>query len=232
MSISQQQQKVQTPAGGAKEISPVQIDELASAFQKHVMEDEMAATDTAPINPAELPSSPNVALANQIVYLTTKFKETKDASHLKEIMTILELIDSDLTHRPPPENPGLRLFAEAHSELSIEQARQVVVDVERVWPEVKDVTCDRIMLLKRGLLDDKLFLPYKKLRPFIAVGCRMLAAAETEGNSTTGIAAEDLETVAPANAIVEDMDADTGETLIVVMANRARGVDFMDRKII
>ena len=65
---------------------------------------------------------------------------------------MLKQADADSPHCPPPENKGLRAFADNQMvEFTEIDAQMVVNEVEALWPEVEHLTVDRVMRLKQLL---------------------------------------------------------------------------------
>ena len=72
-------------------------------------------------------------------------------------------------------NRALRLFAEGEEELSAEMASDVVDEMQENWPEVEDVTVDRVIRLKQGMIQSGIYLEYRLLRGFVAEAMYRLA---------------------------------------------------------
>ncbi|KAI9771649.1 MAG: hypothetical protein M1840_001864 [Geoglossum simile] len=112
---------------------------------------------------------PNQSFANEILCLSLGFKRSKETWFLKELQNVFAEIDGDLNYRPPRRNAGLRKFIE-EEEFSEEDARAVVEEVKGQWPEIVDITTERILRLKEGLICSNAFLEYRLLRAFLAEG--------------------------------------------------------------
>jgi hypothetical protein len=61
------------------------------------------------------------------------------------------------------------LFVEGKEEFSTEMASDFVDEMQDQWPEVEDVTVDRVIRLKQGMIQSGIHLEYHLLRDFVAV---------------------------------------------------------------
>jgi hypothetical protein len=118
---------------------------------------------------------PKQSLSNECLMLVMAFKKHKEKWFLTELQDILAEVESDLRYRPPPTNRALRLFAEGEEELSVEVASDFVDEMQKQWPEVGDVTIDRVIRLKRGMIQSGIQLEYSLLRGFVAEAMYRLA---------------------------------------------------------
>ena len=64
---------------------------------------------------------------------------------------------------------------EGEEELSAEMASDVVDEMQEKWPEVEDVTVDRVIRLKQGMILSGIHLEYRLLRGFVADAMYRLA---------------------------------------------------------
>jgi hypothetical protein len=84
--------------------------------------------------------------------LVMAFKKHKDKWFLTELQDVLFETESDLRYRPPPTNRALRLSAERKKELSAEVTSDFVDEMQKQWPGMEDVTVDRVIRLKQGMI--------------------------------------------------------------------------------
>lgn len=120
------------------------------------------------------------SVANEIAHLATRYGESGEWFFAEEIRTILKTIDEDLNCRPSPENAGLRLFVEAEDELGMDDAESVVEDFRGMWPSVKNISADNIVIIKRHLLAADVDLECRLLKPFMAEACWRLENKDSD----------------------------------------------------
>jgi len=118
---------------------------------------------------------PQQSLSNECLMLILASQKNKDKWFLTELQDVFAEVDADPRYRPPPTNKALRLFVEGEEELSAEVASDVVDEIQEQWPEVEDVTADRVIRLKRGMIQSGIHLEYRLLRGFVAEAMYRLA---------------------------------------------------------
>ncbi|KAF5872685.1 uncharacterized protein Bfra_006048 [Botrytis fragariae] len=75
-----------------------------------------------------------------------------------------------LSTPPPPSCTALRNFCELDRDLSIEEAKDVVAEVQSLWPEVGEIRWEAVRQIKRGLVDLEAELEYRLVRAVLAEG--------------------------------------------------------------
>ncbi|KAH8667986.1 hypothetical protein BGZ60DRAFT_528326 [Tricladium varicosporioides] len=85
--------------------------------------------------------------------------------------------DKIATHEYHPgiDKPALASFPMPQFAMDEEQANCVVEDMKAFWPKVENITPQRVMLLKNGMIAAGIKPSYRILEAFIAEGCRRLS---------------------------------------------------------
>ena len=94
---------------------------------------------------------PQQSLATKVVSLDLGFKKTQDHWYLNELQTVLAEADAGLNCRPAPTNEGSRRFTESDG-FSMDDAAQVVQELQRQWSEIQDAAVDNIIRLENALM--------------------------------------------------------------------------------
>lgn len=122
--------------------------------------------------------APNVSFANEILCLARGFEKTKKSWYLKELQLVLEELDEDTNFAPIDHD--LRDFTDGDDEFDFDRDQaQIFVDhFNERWPEVRHVTVDRVMSLKKGMVEAGIVLEYRLLRSFVAEGAYRLSLSQ------------------------------------------------------
>ncbi|KAH6680181.1 hypothetical protein B0J14DRAFT_578032 [Halenospora varia] len=85
--------------------------------------------------------------------------------------------DKITTHEYHPgiDKPALASFPMSQFAMDEEQAAGVVKDMKALWPKVENITPQRVILLKNGMIAAGIKPSYRILEAFIAEGCRRLS---------------------------------------------------------
>ncbi|ATZ50663.1 hypothetical protein BCIN_06g01560 [Botrytis cinerea B05.10] len=111
-----------------------------------------------------------ISLANHLILLAQSFAANPNKAILDDIDASVKDAIADFQHRPPPSCVNIRNFCEVPGDISIEEARGVVAEVQSLWPELGEVRWETIRLIKRGLDVAEIVLEYRLVRAVIAEG--------------------------------------------------------------
>jgi hypothetical protein len=118
---------------------------------------------------------------NEMKMLALSFKKTKEIWHLKEMKRLLQRVDIDLAYRPLRSNKGLRSFVETDAvDFTEEDAAAVVKETATLWPDVEEMTADRVMVLKKLVDQQKAEVKNFQLKGLLAEGMFRLAQQNTD----------------------------------------------------
>ena len=121
----------------------------------------------------------NEDAGNEMKMRALAFKKNHDVWLLKEMKKLLERLDVNLAYRPHRSNKGLRSFVDKDSvDFTTEDAAQVVLEVGDLWPDVQNMTTERVQVLKRLMHENK--APFKnfQLKGLLSEGMYRLAREE------------------------------------------------------
>ncbi|TGO53542.1 hypothetical protein BCON_0121g00230 [Botryotinia convoluta] len=105
-----------------------------------------------------------------LILLAQTFAADPNRSTLQDIEASVQDAVADFQHRPPPSCTALRNFCEVDRDLSIEEAKDVVAEVQSLWPEVGEIRWEAVRQIKRGLVNLEAVLEYRLVRAVLAEG--------------------------------------------------------------
>jgi hypothetical protein len=121
---------------------------------------------------------PIVSLRNEICCLVESFAASGQMWHLEELEYILEKADEDLKHAPPVANTNMHLFLSEDEDddeaFGDEEAEGMLKELEEYWSDLEGVTARRLILLRKQIVENKVEIEYKLLRPFITEACHLI----------------------------------------------------------
>ncbi|QSZ37798.1 hypothetical protein DSL72_008897 [Monilinia vaccinii-corymbosi] len=110
---------------------------------------------------ARITLEPSISLSNHLSLLLSTFSGSKnDRQLLMDCIAAIKDSDEEYRHHPSPESRGLTVFCYKSKDITVEEAKSVVIEVKEHWPEVKGLTWEIVRRLKRGMLDSGIELPY------------------------------------------------------------------------
>ena len=96
--------------------------------------------------------APNVSCANEIICFAWGFRMLKKQWFLEELKGVLISAGQDLNFAPIDHDPRDFVEVDEDSNFDEQMARAFVEHFRDRWPEVNDLSPDRVMILRKGMV--------------------------------------------------------------------------------